>query len=255
MNANELLKSLQVVVISGGSSSRLAHRTGSNTQKALLKLKGHALIEYCLKPFTDAGCKDFVFLLGVGGEKVKEFVEKRKLVPSAKFFVEKTKLGKGGAMKNALDSGLIDRKRPCITIFPDDLFLDRELPKKIAEAHLRGRELGCKATVIRIEKTRYPYGWVECDERCLVTHFEEKPWIPFPANSGIFLFEPEAYAFFDRLVDLARAPVELEVVVIPELVKHKLLYAITVPFEVWIPVNDEKEYQNALKALEKTPLF
>lgn len=254
MDAKEYLKNIQVLVISGGSGTRLVHRTGPNFPKALVEIKGRTLLEYCLTPFTDAGCMDFKFLLGVGGERVREFVESKKPVSNASFFIEKEKLGKGGAIKNALLNGVIDKSKPSITVFPDDLFLDRELPGKLAEAHLRGMELGCKSSVICIEKTKYAYGWVVCDERGLVTHFEEKPWLPYPANSGIFLFEPEIYGLIEKMIDMKKIPVEFENAVVPEMVRQKLLYTITIPFGDWIPVNDEKEYQNAEKALEKNRL-
>lgn len=255
MDIKKYLENLQVVVISGGPGIRLLHRTGTDMPKALLKIKGHTLMEYCLKPFADAGYKNFVFLLGVMGEKIQQHVEGIKFMPKAKFCIEKENLGKGGAIKNALDIGLIDREKPCITVFPDDLFLNRNLPSQIIAAHFEGLKLGCKAMVIRIEKTRYAYGWVKSNEEGIVTHFEEKPWLPYPANSGIFVFEPEIYNLFDELIDLKKGPVDFEDVVIPKMVQKKLLFSMTVPFEQWIPVNDEKEFQRAEAVLAKNPLL
>jgi glucose-1-phosphate thymidylyltransferase len=251
METDEFLQKAQVVVIAGGLGTRLAHRTCENIPKALLNIDGKTLVEIAIEPFVNAGCEDFVFLLGHLGEKVRQFVGEHRLVTNAKFFVEDKRLGKGGALKNALDQNLIDRTRPSFVIYPDDIINDREFPKKLAKAHLKGVQKGCCSTVVRVDRTRYRYGLVKADKAGVVNHFEEKPWVNYPANTGIYVFGPDFYSFLDRFVDLAKAPVELEEVVMPEVVKEKKLFTYTVPAEQWIPVNEEKEFQQAAKVFGK----
>ncbi len=248
--AGEYLANLQVVMLAGGAGERLKHRC-KDMPKPLLRINDQTLLDYTVGLYKSAGCRTFVFLLGHLGDKVREYIEETGLVENPRFYVEKSKLGKGGAIKNAIREGLIDTRKPFIITYPDDIVLDADFPKKLAEAHMRGVARGCKATVVRVDKTRYRYGWVKADSSGIVTHFEEKPWVEYPASVGIFVFEPEAVAFFDKYVDMEKLPNDFEESVVPHLVREKLLFTYTIPVELWIPVNEEKEFQQAEKALGK----
>ncbi len=243
----EFIKNCQVIVIAGGQGSRLAHITGE-LPKALININNKTLLEYCLEPFKEEGFQDFVFLLGKGGEKIQNFVNQKSLAPNAKFFIESQRLGKGGAMKNALKMGLIDKERPCLIVFPDDLFLKRNPHQFVAE-HLAGKEKGCISSVIVTDKMKCDYGVVKKSESNFVFYFEEKPYLNVSLNTGMFIFEPEAYSYFENLIDMEKIPVEYEEVVAPVLAEKNLLYSIEIPAENWIPVNDEKGLKKARNSL------
>jgi NDP-sugar pyrophosphorylase family protein len=250
-DTDEYLANLQVVMLAGGTGQRLKHRC-KDIPKPLLKVDDQTLLDYAVNLYKRAGCRNFVFLLGHHGDKVREYIESNHLVDNPRFYVERTKLGKGGAIKNAIKEGLIDTAKPFMITYPDDLILDSEFPRKLVETHLHGVAQGCHATVVRVDKTRYRYGWVKADDNGVVTHFEEKPWVDYPANVGIFVFDPDIVQFFDKYVDMDRLPIDFEDSVVPELVKEKLLFTYTIPVEFWIPVNEEKEFILAEKALNKS---
>lgn len=65
------------------------------------------------------------------------------------------------------------------------------------------------------------------------------------------MLEPSVYNIIDKMVNLDKVPVDFEKRVIPELVRERLLYTFTIPLESWIPVNEEKEFQQAEKLLKK----
>lgn len=243
-------KDIQVLIVAGGMGERLRHRTCDGLPKALLMLNGKPIIDYCIELFTRHGFRDFSFLLGHGGDKVKEYIgDGRRFGINAKFSLEKEKLGKAGALKHALDNNAIDRTRPCIVTYPDDLILDRDFPKQLVQRHESGREKGCLATVVCVDKTQYRYGVVKTDDNGIVMEFEEKPFVMIPTNVAIYVLEPEVYDIIDKAVDLQKRPVDFEDVIVPELVKRRVLYSFTLPYESWIPINEEKEFRQAEKVI------
>lgn len=247
--AEKYIKKLQVVVVAGGHGERLKHRTGTKP-KPLLKVGDKTLLEWCIGHFSE-DVKDFVFLLGYGADEIKEFLgDGSKFGINAKYSVEKTKLGKGGALKWALENGTIDRGRPALITYPDDLILMENFLRAIVHRHLKGLGIGCKATVVRVAKMQYPYGVVKTDDEGVVVDFEEKPFVQLPTNVGIYLVEPEVYGIIEERINLSNAPVEFEEAVVPELVKRRWLFSMTIPWETWLPVNDEKSYRKALRILK-----
>ncbi len=243
-------KSIQIVVIAGGMGERLRHRTHDELPKALLKLGDKPIIDYCIELFSKNGFTDFAFLLGHGGDKLKEYIaDGRKFGINARFSLEQEKLGKAGALKFALQNSAIERTKPCIITYPDDLILNKDFPKQLLRRHALGKEKGCLATIVRVNKTQYRYGVVNTDDEGFVISFEEKPFVLMPANVAIYVLEPEIYKIIDRLVNLEKKPVDFEGVVVPELVKMRALYSFTMPYESWIPINEEKEFRQAEKAV------
>jgi len=64
------------------------------------------------------------------------------------------------------------------------------------------------------------------------------------------MFDPESYEYFRRLVTLERET-SFENVVSPVLAREGRLFAINIPSENWIPVNDLKGIERAKTALEQ----
>lgn len=243
-------KDYQVVLICGGLGTRLKHRAG-NIPKALLEINGTTLLDYTIELYKANGFTDFALLVGHLGDEIKKHVgDGRKHGISVRYSVEKELMGKGGAVKYALENGTIDRKKPSIIAYPDDLILSREFPKQLIRRHLLGKEKGCSATVVRVNKTQNRYGVVYADDEGFAIDFEEKPYMQIPSNVAIYVLEPAVYRTIDKMVDLKKIPVDFEGKVVPELVRERLLYTFTIPFESWIPVNEEKEFQQAEKALK-----
>ena len=252
MNTKLNLKRYQVVQVAGGLGTRLRHRTGDGLPKPLLTLDGRTLLDLAISTYVKNGLKDFVFLLGYHADKIKEYIgDGSKFGINVKFSIEPRMLGKGGALKFALEQGVIDRKRPCIISYPDDLILIKDFPKKLIRRHLVGLKKGCLATVVRVTKTQYRYGVIYADDEGVVVDFQEKPFIPYPGNVGIYVLEPPIYDIIEEVVDLSKAPVDFEKVVVPRLVTERLLFTFTIPYESWIPVNEEKEFRLAEKRIKE----
>ena len=240
----------QVILICGGLGTRLKHRAG-NIPKALLEINGTTLLDYTIGLYKSNGFDDFVLLVGHLGEEIEKYVGNgNKHGINVKYSIEEELLGKGGALKYALQNDRIDRKRPSIIAYPDDIIINKEFPKQLVRRHLIGKEKGCAATVVRVNKTQNRYGVVYTDDEGFVIDFEEKPYIAIPSNVAIYVLEPSVYNIIDKVVNLEKIPVDFEKSIVPELVRERLLYTFTIPFESWIPVNEEKEFQQAEKMMK-----
>jgi len=247
----DFIRDCQVVVIAGGLGQGLKHRTGDDLPKPLLKIKDKTLIDYCIELFSNARYKHLVLLLGHFAEKIQSYVgDGGRYGANVRYSVEKEKLGKGGAIKLALENGAIDRTKPCVIAYPDDLITDPDFPRDIIKGHLKGVKQGALATIICVSSTTYRYGVPKLDERGFVIEFIEKPPVYMPATIGRYVLQPEVYAIIEETIG-EKKPADFENLVLPEFVKRKVLYNHMIPPGSWIPVNDEKEFMNAMEYVSK----
>jgi NDP-sugar pyrophosphorylase family protein len=201
----------QVAMLVGGEAKRL----GLDIPKALVELGGSTLIDRCVRLFED-------YAQGIA---------------------------KGKAMKHAILTKKIDTSRRTIVAFPDDIFLDSNIPEKVLKEHIRAvNSLNVLASTVVAKAYRYPYGVVNADGKGIVNSFEEKPLVPLLTTTGIYIFEPGAYKYFIDLIDLEKkGPVEFENAVMPVLAKEGMVYAVKIPPESWIPVNTMKDLEQVQK--------
>jgi len=161
-------------------------------------------------------------------------------------------VGKGKALKHALEEGVVDAGRRALIAFPDDLFLDESLPLRLLLHHLEGVERGALATAVFAWGLEYPYGVAELEGDGRVRRFVEKPFVDFYTSTGLYVFEPQVYGLVLELVDMGSPkPVEFEQAVLPVLAERGQLYSMVVPRGTWLPVNTLKELELAEEALAR----
>ena len=240
------IENTQIVVLAGGAAKRM----GSNEPKALLKLNGKPLIDYCIELYKNCGFKNFVLLLGYKSNEIKKYIEEKNFGVNIKISVEPdTCKGKGKALKYALQNGSLDKNKRVIIHFPDDILLDKRLPIRLLLHHLHGVEtLHTVATNVFVSGTFYPFGTGEIDNRGIVTTFIEKPFIDKLTNTGMCIFEPEVYEYIEKLIDMnSKEPIEFEKTVLPKLASERKLYSMVLSPDIWISINTQKEYEDAEK--------
>ena len=251
-DVKNFLENCQIIIVAGGLGTGLRHRTGNEIPKPLIKINDKTLLDYCIELFSNAGCKNFILLIGYLAEKIKAYVgDGSKYGINVKYSREKEKLGKGGAIKLALDNGVIDKSKPAIIVYPDDLIINPNFPFQLARRHMVGISKGALMTLVSVRRTFYRYGSPYIDDEGFVVEFQEKPPVELPANVAIYVLQPELYETIDKLIDLNKKPVEFEDIVLPELIKRRIVFNFTIPLESWIPVNDEKEFRKARKILSE----
>ncbi|MCD6371268.1 MAG: hypothetical protein J7L39_00935 [Candidatus Aenigmarchaeota archaeon] len=259
------IENTQVVAPVGGSGSRMippqivdyiVEKYGKRgleklyTPKPLLKLKGRPLLEYFIELFKGCGFEEFVFLIGRGGEKIKELVGDGRLYGINVRYSKDPKVpkvGKGKAIKNAILNGKIDINKRSIVGFPDDIILYLFAPLELLARHLYYREhKNIAATILLSPSFKSPYGVVDI-ENFYVKKFVEKPSINLYVNTGIVVLEPEVYTYATKLIDInSSTSIEIEDAVYPALAKEGKVAYHVLPPNSWFPVNTYKD----LKKLE-----
>jgi len=242
----------QVVILAGGKAKRMGN---AEKPKALLELCGKPLIDYCIELCKNCGFKDFILLLGYKHEDIERHCGKgSKYGIKIKYSIEPENYsGKGKALKYALQKNVIDKTKRSFIIFPDDIILDKHLPIKLLLHHLYGVEsLKTIATNVFASGTEYPFGVGKTDNNGIVLEFVEKPFIPELTNTGICVIETEVYPIIEDLIDLNTSEsIEFEKIILPKLALLKKLYSMIVPYEIWVSINTQKEYENAERVLRE----
>ena len=221
----------------------------SDQPKAMLPvgIEKKPMLEFVIKPWIRLGIKNYVFCTGYKSESIETYFGNGKnFGVRIEYSREKTNLETGGAIKNAIESGMLKKNTPVVVFYCDDLV--RLNPFDLVKMHITGTKHGFKATVVTTDRFESSYGIVEA--RLLrnglkkVTDFKEKPLIERSANVGLYCFEPEVL----ELIDRHQPPFKLETVILPELVERGWLMMHEISWEDWIPVNTYKEYERVMKA-------
>ena len=244
----------QIIMPVGGRGKRLGY---GDLPKALIKIAGKTLIEREIELYRNCGFKDFKLLIGYQGEKIKEYLgDGGRLGVKIQYSKdpEMKNVGKGKAIKNAIENGTIEEDKRGIITFPDDIKLDKFLPIKLLAHHINGVEkYGIIATSLLITSTTYPYGVAEIDEYGRILKFEEKPMIRILTHLGVCVIEPEVYSITRREIHMDDPnPVEYESRILPILARENKLFSMIIYGDdktMWLPINTRKELEKAEKIL------
>lgn len=83
-----------------------------------------------------------------------------------------------------------------------------------------------------------------------VTQIEMYPMVPIPTHIGVTVFSPKSFKYFDKLFYLDKKS-DFEKVLFPILSKKRELYAVAIPNECWLAVNNLKVYKQLVAYLEQ----
>ena len=244
-----------VVLPAGGKGTRIRAETQSEgINKVMIPVAGkQSMIEKAIHDYADCGIDKFVVLTGFLAEKVEEH-----LGDGSRWSVEirysqdpeGRKVGNAGAILHALNNGTLDDTLTSIVHNPDDMIVGMKRPygEVFLEGHLKGRKNGCIGTFVVVPESPFQYSGMIID-RGKVLDITKYPSIAVPAHTGITILDPEVYGYFRRLVSLD-VESSFESVVCPVIAKEGRLFAINIPSETWIPVNDLKGIEAIAKALQ-----
>ncbi len=250
---NHFVQNTTIVLMAGGESSRFSEVTsdGAVNKNAYLLPNGETMIEMAIKMYKKAGFNNFVALVFHNAHSIENILgDGSKYGISIKYSYDPLMpVGKGGAIKNAIQNGSIPRDQYCIIHNPDDVIVDFEgnFPKHIISGHNDSRSNKALATVVVVEETPYTYTGMKIVNN-IVHQIEMYPAIPIPTHIGVTILSPEVYSYFDKYFDLKKKS-DFESVLFPILAKKKLLGAVSIPSDTWIAVNNAKTYKQLLKRL------
>ena len=244
-----------VVLMAGGESSRFsAVLDGEPSHKTAFELpNGDTMIEMTLRMYRAAGIKKFVAAVSHNAHSIEE-----RLGDGLAMGVEivyshdpEHPVGKGGAVRHAIENGSIPDDYNLIVVNPDDVILDfpGSFPRYICEAHIEGTKQGMLATaVLAVGQALASTGMMVHDNAVVDTQMY--PFIPIPAHAGMTVFSPAVFPRFRELFSL-QEKTDFEQVLFPLLASENKLWSAGLMDGAWIAVNDLKSYKQLIAALKE----
>ena len=178
---------MYALILAGGKGERLRPLT-DNLPKPMVPLYGKPILAHQVDWLKGAGVTDVVFLAGYRWEAIRDyFGDGRRFGIRAHYSVEKTQLGRGGAIRKGFR--LVPEAERTVVVLNGDVvtaerletLLDRHREKLAANpSHL--------ATIMVVPMIS-PYGLVDMDGQDNVVEFQEKAEIPYWINAGIYLLD------------------------------------------------------------------
>lgn len=196
------------IILAGGKGERLRPYT-NDRPKVMVELDGKPILAWQIEWLKSHGISKFILTVSYKHEVVqKYFGDGSKFGIEIDYSIEETPLGRGGAIKKAFKSKLLEGETD-VVITNGDIITRADLSKMI-ELHLKEK---AQVTILLI-----PYlsrwGLVDVDNRGHVLGFKEKPKLPYWINGGIYIFNREVESLLPEVGDH-------EYETFPHIPKHK----------------------------------
>jgi NDP-sugar pyrophosphorylase family protein len=174
----------RAIILAGGKGERLRPFT-EDRPKGMIPVLGNPLLAFQLRLLSTHGFTRVTICCGYRNEVIKDyFGDGTKHGVKIEYLVETEPLGRGGALRNALE-----HMQPV----PDETIIamngDSLTNLNLSELMAFHKEHHPAATLVTVP-LRSPYGIVEVSEDASVTGFREKPELPFWINAGIYALSP-----------------------------------------------------------------
>src|SRR5438309_6476772 len=174
---------MYAIVLAGGKGERLRPFT-EDRPKPMVEIMGIPMLGYQLQWLQGQGVTDIVMACGDRHELIeKYFGNGERLGLRVRYAVEEEPLGRGGALRLALDQ--VSQGEDAVIATNGDVITNLKLAP-VLEFH-RARKM--LATVV-LTAFVSPYGIVENDGDGRVTRFREKPELPYWINAGVYVLSP-----------------------------------------------------------------
>lgn len=188
---------MRAIIPVAGAGTRLRPHTYTQP-KALIPVAGKPILGFIIEELQAVGCKEFIFIVGYLGEKVRSYVETKYPDINAHFAVQEQRQGLGHAIYTARD--FVDMDEEVLIMLGDT----------IVEVNLK-EALKTENSVLAVKKVDDPrnFGVAEIDKDGNIVKVVEKPRFPKSnmALVGIYKIK-ETKALFDHLAKLVEAQEE-----------------------------------------------
>lgn len=244
-----------VALACGGEGSRFRSITGDQeVHKTSFELpNGQTMIERTVQMYAEVGVRRFVALVYHNASSVRDVLGDGSELGVEIIYSEDPgkPVGRGGAIRHALEQGLVPEGSHLIAHNPDDQIVGdtKELLQSLIGRYMQMVGEGSKASVVVVPGAPYEFSGVQVQDGTVMA-VEARPFIPLPAHIGVTFLSPEALAYFDEKQFPYDQKLDFEPVVLPLLQEQAALTALDISQESWISVNNEKGYKKLLAALE-----
>lgn len=157
---------MKAIIPVAGAGTRLRPLTYTQP-KPLIPVAGKPIISFIIDQLVEQGVRDFVFIIGYLGEKIKNFVEQRYPDINKEFVTQQERLGSAHAIWLARDCF---RDAEELIIFFGDAIIDADLDKLMIHPY----------SCLGVKKVNNPweFGVVEYNEDFTIKKLIEKPKVP-----------------------------------------------------------------------------
>jgi dTDP-glucose pyrophosphorylase/predicted transcriptional regulator len=170
-----------VILMAGGLGSRL-HPLTKDTPKPLLKIADKPILQIIIESFVKNGFRHFYICVNYKSEMIEEyFGNGEKFSANIRYIKETKRLGTVGAL-----SLLPEAPRLPVLVMNSDLVAGVDFSRLLKFHQARS----VKATMcVREYGFELPYG-VVCTDNHIITKIDEKPYMNYFINAGIYVLEP-----------------------------------------------------------------
>jgi NDP-sugar pyrophosphorylase family protein len=234
----------RAIILSGGKGERLRPLT-EDKPKPMVEISGKPIMAHQVDWLKSFGICDITIACGYRHEVIEEyFGDGREFQVKIDYVVEAGPLGRGGALKNAIQHLLtnqkIDSAEPLL-VMNGDLITNLAISDMEA-CYKQHRPVLLIATVPLVSR----FGIMEMGEGSLIDKFSEKPTLPYWINAGIYILTP-------KIIDLLPDKGDHETTLLPELAKQQQLRAYNADF-YWKNIEDIKDLREGEEFLGKACL-
>jgi NDP-sugar pyrophosphorylase family protein len=199
------------VILAGGKGERLRPHT-EDRPKPMVLLMGNPMLSYLIRWLVSHNFKRITICCGHLHQVIVNYFEDgAKFQADIDYLIEEEPLGRGGALRRALNH--VKDKTKSILAMNGDIMTNLNL----LELDSYHKTEGGLATLVSVPMIS-PYGIVDISEAGVVTGFREKPELPFWINAGIYMLQPE-------IVSLLPEKGDHELLTFPALAKEGKLKA------------------------------
>ena len=157
---------MKAIIPVAGAGTRLRPLTYTQP-KPLIPVAGKPIISFIIDQLVEQGIRDFVFIIGYLGEKIKYFVEQHYPDLNKEFVTQEKRLGSAHAIWMAIDWF---KDADEVIIFFGDAIIDADMGKLMQHPH----------SCLGVKKVSDPweFGVVEYNEDFTIKRLVEKPKVP-----------------------------------------------------------------------------
>ncbi len=182
---------MKALIPVAGIGSRLKPLTYTRP-KALIPVAGTPILSYIIDDLIEVGCRDFVFIIGDFGDKIKNYVNDKYPQIEAQFVLQSSRQGIGHAVWTARE--YIENGEELLILLGDTI-VEADIEAMLEETH----------STLGVKKVDDPthFGIAEIDQEGYIQQVDEKPKIPTSNMALVGLYRiKETAALFEALEHL-----------------------------------------------------
>lgn len=189
---------MKMVILAAGEGNRMRPLTG-NRPKVMIPFANKPIVEHLLIEAREAGIREFIFIVGYGGEQVRSyFGDGEKWGISVAYSEQRKQLGTADAIryvKNMVGGNFL--------VVNGDIIVNREDIRRLMKCR--------KATMTVIEVTETEgLGIVELADNRVINIYEKTDNPPsLMANTALYLFTPQIFEIIGRTEKSPRGEYEI----------------------------------------------